>query len=200
MTVERDTLYYCPDCGRRDETGGKLCVTCGGTLIERGYCPTCEAYVLQPVGGFCHKHDVELLHPDEIEEHSHEDVSGVELVTIKAFGSSSEADAARIRLEAEGIPTFLDAARMGSGSFYSVATGGVKIRVPKSLEADARVVLSQNWTPVDPGEQELEDAWDEMRPQPWERRRDVMRVFILILVFGPTLLALLTALVFKLFA
>ena len=52
----------------------------------------------------------------------------------------------RIRLEAEGIPTMIDGARMGDRSMYQVATGGVRLRVPEDLAADARVILAQTWS------------------------------------------------------
>ena len=43
-----------------------------------------------------------------------------------------------IRLEAEGIPTFVDGERMGSRSMYHVATGGVRLMVPDSLAPEPR--------------------------------------------------------------
>ena len=69
-------------------------------------------------------------------------------VTVGTFGDDLQAEAPRIRLEAEGIPTFVQGARMGSPSMYPVATGGVRLQVPDTLLADARVVLSQDWSPV----------------------------------------------------
>jgi hypothetical protein len=56
------------------------------------------------------------------------------------------AEAPRIRLEAEGIPTFVEGERMGARSMYHVATGGVKLKVPDNLASDARIILSQTWS------------------------------------------------------
>ena len=63
---------------------------------------------------------------------------------------------ARIRLEAEGIPTFVEGERMGAPAMYRVATGGVKLQVPAEFAADARVILSQDWSW--PGELDGDDG------------------------------------------
>ena len=55
----------------------------------------------------------------------------------------------------EGV---LDGERMGSAAMYAVATGGVKLQVPDSLAADARVLLSQSWAP--PVDADEDDALD----------------------------------------
>ena len=84
-------------------------------------------------------------------------------VTVKRFPDSLAVAAARIRLEAEGIPTFVEGERMGAPSMYRVATGGVKLQVPAELTAEARVILDQEWSWPD-DELELEEG-------PWERER-----------------------------
>ena len=66
--------------------------------------------------------------------------------TVAQYSDSQAADAPRIRLEAEGIPTFLDGERMGSRAMYHVATGGVRLKVPDTLAEDARIILSQTWS------------------------------------------------------
>ena len=94
----------------------------------------------------CPKHDLPLdaLGPPVLRF----DVQGqpVRWVTVCHFNDSLAAQAPRIRLEAEGIPTFVDGERMGAPSMYHVATGGVRLRVPDSLAADARIILSQTWS------------------------------------------------------
>ena len=91
-------------------------------------------------------------HEIELEAWSPELASGqpgegtIEWVTVGTFADAMRAQGPRIRLEAEGIPTVLQGERMGSRSMYAVATGGLKLQVPRPLEADARVLLSQSWT------------------------------------------------------
>lgn len=188
MSPTPNRLHYCPECGVKSEKDAPLCAYCGAKRVVGGYCPICEAPLPRPVGTYCPKHEVELLDPDDEALEVTDEVETAVLVTVRCFNSSVEANAARLRLEAEGIPTFLDAERMGSGAFYSVATGGMKLRVPLSLEADARILLSQSWAPIEDQADELADAWEELAPEPWEKRRQVMKVLILVLLFGPTLL------------
>jgi hypothetical protein len=66
-------------------------------------------------------------------------------VTVTVFPTSLAAAVPRSRLEAEGIPTFLDGERMGSPGMYYGATRGVKLQVPANRLADARIILSQCW-------------------------------------------------------
>jgi hypothetical protein len=47
--------------------------------------------------------------------------------------------AVRLRLEAEGVPTFLDGERMASEAW--LATGGVRLQVPDNRLEQARTVL-----------------------------------------------------------
>jgi hypothetical protein len=111
-------------------------------------------------------------------------------VTVATYPDVLQADAPRLRLEAEGIPTFLEGERMGRNTIYQVATGGVKLQVPDAQLADARVLLSQVWTSPDDNE-DLDDAWEDLAPEPWEARRKVMKGVILLILFGPVILALL---------
>jgi hypothetical protein len=113
-------------------------------------------------------------------------------VTVATFADDVQAEAPRIRLEAEGIPTFLEGARMGSRSMYQVATGGVRLQVPEPLTADARVLLAQSWMP--PAE-DLDDAWDELTPEPGSIRRRVMKGVILFLLAAPFLMFLIALLI-----
>lgn len=105
-------------------------------------------------------------------------------VTVGTFADPQTAEPARLRLDAEGIPVFLEGARMGGRSMYAVATGGVKLQVPAPLAADARVLLSQVWE-LPPTADDRDDAWEDLAPLPGERRRAVMKVAILVMLFGP---------------
>jgi hypothetical protein len=161
--THREGPLYCPHCGHgADETGGSpLCVRCGATLRLQGYCPICESHLRLDVGELCPKHDVKLVADDLDARVRLKYGSPLAWVAVKRFPHSLAAAAARIRLEAEGIPTFLDGERMGSPSMYRVATGGVKLLVPAEFRSDARVILDQDWSwPVD----ELggdDGSWDD---------------------------------------
>ena len=156
----------CPRCRRSIEVEPHvhLCKHCGETLVDRGYCPICEAYLNQPVGASCAKHDVILEeHPEEFDLSS---FTSRKWVTLETYPSRGAAEGLRIRLEAEGIPTFLDGERMGSSAMYQVATGGVKLQVPEELLDDARILISQSWSPPIHDPDDLDDAWDELAPEP----------------------------------
>lgn len=184
---------FCPHCRREGPDEAVLCPECGGSLRPRGYCAICERSWNAPPGAPCPKHEIEL------EAWSPELASGqpgegtIEWVTVGTFADAMQAQGPRIRLEAEGIPTVLQGERMGSRSMYAVATGGLKLQVPRPLEADARVLLSQSWTsPV--SEDDLDDAWDELAPEPGALRRRVMKGVIIFLLLGPLWMALITLL------
>ena len=155
-----DAPRFCPDCGREaDSEGRPLCSHCGGPLAIQGYCPICESRVRRRVGEPCPKHDVELLSENPFSGPPSSASSHVSWVTVARFPDSLAASAARIRLDAEGIPTFIEGERMGAPAMYRVATGGVKLQVPAELVADARVILSQDWSWPDE-EFEKEDGLD----------------------------------------
>jgi hypothetical protein len=146
--TRNDAPRFCPDCGRAaDESAqGPLCERCGATLAIQGYCPICESRVRRRVGELCRKHDVPLLDV-EIEERPRLPLDApISWVTVKRFPDSLAVAAARIRLDAEGIPTFVEGERMGAPTMYRVATGGVKLQVPTEYVGEARVILSQEWS------------------------------------------------------
>jgi len=139
---------FCPDCGRAADESAEvlLCERCGSTLAIQGYCPICESRVRRRVGELCPKHDVPLLDV-EVEDRSRLPAAApISWETVKRFPDSLAVAAARIRLEAEGIPTFVEGERMGAPTMYRVATGGVKLQVPAEHVAEARVILSQEWS------------------------------------------------------
>lgn len=170
---------YCLRCGREGPAGGRVCPDCGDPLFERGYCPVCEDELLLRVGATCPKHDVELEEPPR-PRHAFEADESAPWVTIATFADVAKAEAARLRLEAEGIPTFLDGERMNA--IYSVATGGAKLQVPETLTADARVLLNQTWSPVRPDD-DLDDAWDELAPEPSAEHHGVVTGIVLVVLF-----------------
>jgi Putative prokaryotic signal transducing protein len=150
---------FCPDCARAadPEHESVLCAECGHTLIAQGYCAICESYWRLAVEVPCPKHDVlleaapaDLIEPIEVDQ-------AVSWVTVRVFPDSLSAAIARSRLEAEGIRTFLEGERMGSLEMYRVATGGVKLQVPAHQTAEARIILSQDWSLPDDERADFED-------------------------------------------
>jgi hypothetical protein len=134
-------------------------------MVARGYCPVCEDYLLQAVGSSCPKHDIPLEAQAPPRPRFEDTDQTVTWTTVARYADSLAAEAPRIRLEAEGIPTFVEGQRMGSKSMYHVATGGVKLKVPDSLASDARVILSQTWSAM-AAELDLEEEWDDELEEP----------------------------------
>ena len=65
-----------------------------------------------------------------------------EFITVARFRDLPEAELARGKLEAEGIPAFLaDKYLVGLCWTYSYAIGGIKLQVPQGLAEEARNVL-----------------------------------------------------------
>ncbi len=185
-SVVRDR--YCPRCGRTGQADDRLCAECGESLIDQGYCAICEQSWRLPVGAHCPKHEVELEpRPDA----DHPPSKPILWVTVATFADALQAEPPRIRLEAEGIATFLEGERMGSRSMYQVATGGVRLQVPEELASDARILLSQSWTPP-VTEDDLDDAWDELAPEPGTVRRSVMKGVIVFFLLAPLFFSLLS--------
>ena len=142
-----------------------------------------------PIGVSCPKHEVSLEEPPLAR--SRPGLPGVplKLVTLGRFGTQGRTEAIRIRLEAEGIPTFIQGERMGSQSMYQVATGGLALQVPADLASEARVILSQSWAPPSQDD-DLDEAWEDLAPEPWAYRLEVMGGVLLAMLGIPLLLAL----------
>jgi hypothetical protein len=183
---------FCPRCGLDvgDESSrGDLCPRCGEILVTKGYCAVCEDFWPLPAGSPCPKHEVPL---DAMAPHSSPELStgpASRWVTVTTFADAMQAEAPRIRLEAEGIPTFLEGERMGSSSMYPVATGGVKLQVPEPFVPDARILLAQTWS-TPHADDDLDDAWEELTPEPGVARRTVMRGLLVLILLGPLLMSL----------
>ena len=138
----------CPKCRCVYRNGGDdlLCPECGETMITQGYCPVCERYL--PLNGrwLCPKHEIELEAFDPASVTRRIGACSVSWVTVGVYPDSQSTAAPRIRLEAEGIPTFVDGERMGSPGMYRQAIGGAKLQVPAEREVEARIILSQTWS------------------------------------------------------
>jgi hypothetical protein len=158
---------FCSGCSKSftDRAGLTSCPVCGDRLVARGYCPVCEDYLLQEVGSLCPKHDLPLEAQAPPRSRFEDVDQSVTWTTVARYADSLAAEAPRIRLEAEGIPTFVEGQRMGSRAMYHVATGGVKLKVPDSLASDARVILSQTWSAM-AAELDLEEEWDDNEDEP----------------------------------
>jgi hypothetical protein len=180
---------FCPRCDRGLDgaEGVRLCPKCGDELVDQGYCTVCEGFVRRPPGELCPKHDVPLESLAERAVATDRLPESDRWTTVARFSDPLQADAPRLRLEAEGVPTFLEGERMGRNTVWNAATGGVKLQVPESRVADARVLLSQVWTPPeqDP-DADLDDAWDDLAPAPWDHRRRMMKAVVWLLL-TPTL-------------
>ncbi len=138
---------FCPRCRKaaQSDLDRRLCPECGDTVSPQGFCLVCERYWLLPVGALCPKHDIELTLPGPADDAS-AIAHAVDWVTVMVFPHSLAARAPRIRLEAEGIPTFLDGERMGEPGMHHAAAGGVKLKVPANRIDDAMRVLSHDWS------------------------------------------------------
>src|SRR4051794_1627923 len=160
---------FCSGCGKSAPVtpGISACPYCGDRLVRQGFCPVCERFLRLPIGTACPKHDLPLEARAPARPHFDDAGRPLNWVTVSQFSDSLAAEAPRIRLEAEGIPTFVEGERMGARSMYHVATGGVKLRVPDNLAADARIILSQTWSAT-AAELDLderhEDDLDDLRP------------------------------------
>jgi hypothetical protein len=147
------TARFCPVCGVADDGGEpvtRLCPQCGTTLVTQGYCPVCEHRWLLAVGATCPKHDVVLESEPERASRATGVDDRVSWVTVKIYPNTLAAAVPRSRLEAEGIPTFLEGERSASTGMHGATVVGVKLQVPAPRVADARIILSQNWSlPVD---------------------------------------------------
>jgi hypothetical protein len=150
---------FCPRC-KLDEFGdfqGPSCPECGETLRAKGFCPVCERHLSLDAGTLCPKHDIELESPQTHEVQHTQKGPYVPWVTVSVFPDSATAAILQGRLEAEGIPTFLDGERMGAAGMYLAATRGVRLQVPRDMVGDARIILSQKWALPDDETADFED-------------------------------------------
>jgi hypothetical protein len=175
---------FCPRCKKAGPDGQALCPECGETMVDRGYCAVCRRFWLLGIGESCPKHEISLEDGPGFAPHFG-DGKYIDWVSVAAYTQPIAAQAPRIRLEAEGIPTFLEGEHMGGHGLYAVATGGVRLQVPRNLEHDARIVLSQIWTSAIEPHEDLDDAWEDLAPEPGAKRRTVMRAIIVLILLLP---------------
>ncbi|WZO97939.1 hypothetical protein EP7_004991 [Isosphaeraceae bacterium EP7] len=166
-TAEKPPLF-CPRCRRaaRDERGKGLCSQCGDSLQPQGYCEVCESFWPQAAGFECPKHEIALVDSAPGPLITEVPPEGLRLVTVGVYHMPYEAETRRSRLEAEGVPTFLEGARMGAMKPYGGATGGIKLQVPLAYQDEARILLAQSWAPPRYPDDDLDDAWDDLEPDP----------------------------------
>jgi hypothetical protein len=188
---------YCARCRQARAQYESLCRACGETTEPQGYCEVCDDFWMLPADSPCPKHDVPLLEEPPARGPLQEGAGvGGRLETIGAYGPE-EAEILRVRLEAEGIPTFILGERMGSASMLQVATGGVKLQVPQQYATDARILLAQDWS-APTADDDLDDAWEDLAPEPGAFRRRVMKALVLLFLFGPFVVWLLLGLLERL--
>ncbi len=176
---------FCPRCVRARPDGSILCAECGEALVDRGFCGVCDRFWNLRIGDACPKHEVSLDDgpPPSLAERLEGDFT--DWASVAAYPHPMAAEGARIRLEAEGIPTFVEGARMGEHGLYQLATGGVRLQVPRDLAAEARILLAQSWAPIDDDPDDLDDAFEDLAPEPGARRRAIMRGLILVFLLLP---------------
>lgn len=182
------TPRFCPRCRKGRPDGATLCPECGETLADRGYCAVCGRFWLLALGTSCPKHEIPLDAAPPSRAVTDE-TDFTDWISVETFAHPIAAEAPRIRLEAEGIPTFLDGERVGGHGLYGVAIGGVRLQVPRHLAQEARIVLSQTWATA-AADDDLDDAWDDLAPEPGARRRAVMKAVIVLILLFPLLRAL----------
>lgn len=77
------------------------------------------------------------------------------LVTIAQYRDLPEAGLAKSKLEAAGIPCFLDNEyTVGVNWLYSNALGGVKLKVPEEDAEEAKAIIEEIIEPIAPEESE----------------------------------------------
>jgi hypothetical protein len=160
--TQKTSPTYCPGCGKpvSQTTHAGVCAYCGDRLAPKGYCPVCEDFLPLSAGDFCPKHQIELESDAPSPSGGLPAYESAAWVEVGRYSDTLACQPPRIRLEAEGIPTMIDGERMGDRSMYQVATGGVRLRVPENLAADARVILSQTWTAT-AAALDIEDDWSD---------------------------------------
>jgi hypothetical protein len=110
------------------------------------------------------------------------------MIVLARYSVPSEARGPILRLQAEGIPSFLDGEHMGANLVFQGTSGGVRLLVAEEFAAEARVLLSQSWAPVETPEDQAEDDWEGLdAPSQSERRRAVMKKMIIFHLSWPLL-------------
>ncbi len=160
--TRRPPPRFCPGCAKPKRANhSDLCPECGDRLLIQGYCTVCESYWPLPAESLCPKHDLPLAPEPPEPLLTFADSQTIDWVTVGSFPLPFQAEAARLRLDAEAIPTLIDGHRMATHGYHLVS-GGIRLQVPRSLAQDARIILSQTWSvPSDDDEDDDDLDWDD---------------------------------------
>src|SRR5262249_28652640 len=60
LATPRDIPRFCPACRQQGPESGTLCLYCGETMRDRGFCGVCDAFWPLSPGEACPKHDLPL--------------------------------------------------------------------------------------------------------------------------------------------
>ncbi|MCP1728274.1 Zn-dependent membrane protease YugP [Natronospira proteinivora] len=76
--------------------------------------------------------------------------------TVEKFKNSLEAEVAKARLEAEGIPVLLAGVGLGPlVGFFNPRSNFVRLKVPEERMREAREILDTDWSA------EVDEQWDQ---------------------------------------
>jgi hypothetical protein len=154
---------FCSRCRRDRSHEDRMCSECGETLAAQGFCEICDQFWIMPVGSVCPKHDSRLESGPAKVESPFAPGESPRWTTVGVYDHALHAGGPRLRLEAEGIPTFLDGERMGD--HHAVASGGgVRLQVPGRWAEHAHGLLNSPRPVADA------DDWDDDVDQPQEPR------------------------------
>jgi len=80
----------------------------------------------------------------------------VRFETVERFKNSLEAEVAKARLEAEGIPVLLAGVGLGPlVGFFNPKSNHVRLQVPEDRMQEAREILDTDWSA------EVDEQWDQ---------------------------------------
>jgi hypothetical protein len=137
-------MWTCSRCGEKVDDGFAVCWACGTS-----------------VDGV---QDPHFFAEDRSEAEEHEALAGPvadsmeKLVTVARFTFPHQAHAAKVSLEAEGIPVFLaDELTVTMDWFLSNAVGGIKVQVPEEAAERAQEILAELTAPSREGPAEEEE-------------------------------------------
>ncbi|MEW4568773.1 hypothetical protein AB1L88_12980 [Tautonia sp. JC769] len=167
-----DPPRFCPGCARPKRANhADLCPDCGDRLQPQGYCTVCESFWPLAAGSPCPKHDLPLAPEPPEPLLTVSDAQAIDWVTVGSFPLPYQAEAARLRLDAEAIPTLIEGHRMASHGYHLI-TGGIRLQVPRSLAQDARIILSQTWSVPADDDEDDDDLDGDDPPHPAEPLAD----------------------------
>jgi len=145
---------FCERCRKAPRAASDLCPECGDRLELQGYCPVCEGRWKLKVGDHCPKHELELIEARPERGPAFGPKDAIQWTTVWRFPNLFEAEAARLRLDAEGIPTLVDGERMASNFTASAPFGSIPLQVPRALASRAVALIREPW--AEPDEPSLE--------------------------------------------